>query len=242
RYMAPERFEGRCDARSDVYALGLTLYELLALRPAFEKSDRAELIRRVTHEEPPRLRSLDPTIPRDLETVVHKAIEREPARRYADAQALAADLRRVGGGGALRGRRARAPGARLAVGPAQPGRRGGGGGGAGPGRAVRRRGAVGAAPAGRAAGRGGLASRSSTRCGDGVDGPGGEPAAAGPLDGGAGRAEAGRGPTERRQCARRARAPPTGAGRAGAGGQVGEQPDRPVEHLRQQGSSRERGQ
>src|SRR5262249_19235582 len=81
RYMAPERFEGRCDARSDVYALGLTLYELLARRPAFERSDRAELIRQVTHEAPPRLRSLDPTIPRDLETVVHKAIEREPARR-----------------------------------------------------------------------------------------------------------------------------------------------------------------
>ena len=43
RYMAPERFRGRCDARSDVYALGLTLYELLALRPAFEASDRDSL-------------------------------------------------------------------------------------------------------------------------------------------------------------------------------------------------------
>src|SRR5262249_59525506 len=85
RYMAPERFDGRCDARSDVYALGLTLYELLALRPAFDGSDRAELIRRVTHDEPPRLRAADATIPRDLETVVHKAIAREPARRYADA-------------------------------------------------------------------------------------------------------------------------------------------------------------
>jgi WD40 repeat protein len=94
RYMAPERFEGRCDARSDVYALGLTLYELLARRPAFDKSDRAELIRQVTHEEPPRLRAVDPMIPRDLETVVHKAIDREPGRRYGDAGALAADLRR----------------------------------------------------------------------------------------------------------------------------------------------------
>jgi serine/threonine protein kinase len=105
RYMAPERFEGRCDARSDVYALGLTLYELLALRPAFEGSDRAELIRRVTHEEPPRLRALDPTLPRDLETVVHKAIEREPGRRYADAEALAADLRRYVEGRPIRARR-----------------------------------------------------------------------------------------------------------------------------------------
>src|SRR5262249_56336197 len=67
RYMAPERFAGHCDARSDVYALGLTLYELLALRPAFDRSDRAELIRQVTHDEPPRLRGIDPTIPRDLD-------------------------------------------------------------------------------------------------------------------------------------------------------------------------------
>src|SRR5262249_52546731 len=89
RYMAPERFEGHCDTRSDVYALGLTLYELLALRPAFDKADRSALIRQVTHEEPPRLRAMDLTIPRDLETVVHKAIEREPARRYADAGAFA---------------------------------------------------------------------------------------------------------------------------------------------------------
>src|SRR5262249_35282316 len=62
RYMAPERFEGRCDARSDVYALGLTLYELLARRPAFENFDRAELIRQVTQEGPPRLRAVDPSI------------------------------------------------------------------------------------------------------------------------------------------------------------------------------------
>src|SRR5262249_31832654 len=103
RYMAPERFEGRCDARSDVHALGLTLYELLALRPAFEGSDRAELIRRVTHDEPPRLRALDPTIPRDLETVGHKAIEREPNRR--DGGAAAADLRRYVEGRPIRARR-----------------------------------------------------------------------------------------------------------------------------------------
>jgi tetratricopeptide (TPR) repeat protein len=105
RYMAPERFEGLCDARSDVYALGLTLYELLARRPAFEKSERAELIRRVTQTEPPRLRALDSTIPRDLETVVHKAIDREPARRYSDAGAFAEDLRRFVEGRPIRARR-----------------------------------------------------------------------------------------------------------------------------------------
>ncbi len=105
RYMAPERFEGRCDARSDVYSLGLTLYELLARRPAFDRIDRAELIRQVTCEEPPRLRRLDPTVPRDLETIVHTAIEREPARRYAGAAALADDLQRFLDSRPIRARR-----------------------------------------------------------------------------------------------------------------------------------------
>ena len=94
RYMAPERFAGQCDARSDVYALGLTLYELLALRPAFEASDRHELMRRVMSEEPERLRGLVPHLPRDLETIVEKAIDRDPARRYPTAAALAEDLQR----------------------------------------------------------------------------------------------------------------------------------------------------
>ena len=74
RYMAPERFAGTCDARSDVYALGLTLYELLALRPAFEASDRHELMRRVMSQEPEGLRGPVPNIPRDLETIIQKAI------------------------------------------------------------------------------------------------------------------------------------------------------------------------
>jgi tetratricopeptide (TPR) repeat protein len=94
RYMAPERFAGKCDARSDVYALGLTLYELLALRPAFEASDRHELMQRVMSEEPERLRALVPHLPRDLETIVHKAIDRDPARRYPTAEALAEELQR----------------------------------------------------------------------------------------------------------------------------------------------------
>jgi serine/threonine-protein kinase len=92
RYMAPERFRGRCDPRADVYALGLTLYEMLALRPAFEQADRQALIRQVMEEEPPRLRTLAPAVPRDLETVVHKAIEKDPSGRYPTAAALAEDL------------------------------------------------------------------------------------------------------------------------------------------------------
>jgi serine/threonine protein kinase len=94
RYMAAERFEGRCDARSDIYSLGLTLYELAALRPAYEAPDRYSLIERVQQGEPPRLKTLAPKVPRDLETIIQKAIAREPARRYATAAALAADLMR----------------------------------------------------------------------------------------------------------------------------------------------------
>jgi eukaryotic-like serine/threonine-protein kinase len=92
RYMPPEAFEGRTDPRSDVYSLGLTLYELLALRPAFADKDRHQLIKRVTSEEPTRLDKHNRAIPRDLVTIVHKAIDREPARRYATAGELAADL------------------------------------------------------------------------------------------------------------------------------------------------------
>jgi serine/threonine protein kinase/WD40 repeat protein len=94
RYMAPERFQGRADARSDVYGLGLTLYEMLTLRPAFGDSDRVRLMDRIAHEEPPRPRQVDPHIPRDLETMVLKAMAKEPSLRYATSADLAADLRR----------------------------------------------------------------------------------------------------------------------------------------------------
>src|SRR5262245_3517310 len=85
RDMPPEAFDGRTDARSDVYSLGLTLYELLALRPAFDERARHRLVKQVTTTDPPRLDRLNPSIPRDLVTVVHKAIDREPVRRYVSA-------------------------------------------------------------------------------------------------------------------------------------------------------------
>ena len=94
RYMAPERFRGEGDARADIYALGLTLYELLTLRPAYDSSDRLKLIEQIKNEEPARPRSIDAAIPRDLETIVLKAIDKDPERRYPTAEAMAEDLRR----------------------------------------------------------------------------------------------------------------------------------------------------
>ena len=93
RYMAPEQFSGQADARSDVYSLGLTLYELLALKPAFDDSNRSALIRKITQDEVVPLRTVNPKIPRDLETIVSKATAREPGERYHSAAELARDLR-----------------------------------------------------------------------------------------------------------------------------------------------------
>ncbi|MCA9062564.1 MAG: protein kinase, partial [Planctomycetaceae bacterium] len=94
RYMAPERFRGWADPRSDVYSLGLTLYESLAGQPAFHSEDRAELIRQVLHETPPRLSRVCPVVPRDLETIVHRAIAMEPADRFQTAAELRDELQR----------------------------------------------------------------------------------------------------------------------------------------------------
>ena len=94
RYLAPERLNGVSDARSDIYSLGLTLYELLTLRTAFAETDRVRLVQQITRHEPAAPRKLEPHLPRDLETIVLTAIAKEPGRRYATAADMADDLRR----------------------------------------------------------------------------------------------------------------------------------------------------
>ena len=106
RYLAPEALRGQTDHRSDIYSLGLTLYELLTLQPPFGDLSPSELLRCVTQEEPARPRTIDRTIPLDLETIILKATAREPGDRYASASALAEDLRAFLDDRPIRARRA----------------------------------------------------------------------------------------------------------------------------------------
>ena len=94
RYMAPERFQGDSDPRSDVYSLGLTLYEMLAGSPAFARPDPHQLIEAMRLHEVQSLRSFRSDIPVDLETIVAKAMSREPTHRYQSAMDLRDDLDR----------------------------------------------------------------------------------------------------------------------------------------------------
>jgi hypothetical protein len=97
RYASPEQAVGRrgvVDHRTDVYSLGATLYELLTLRPPFEGYDRHDLLRQIAEATPPAPRALNPAVPAALETVVLKALRKEPADRYATAVELADDLQR----------------------------------------------------------------------------------------------------------------------------------------------------
>jgi len=92
QYMAPEQFHGKFDARSDIYCLGLTLYEMLTLRPAYADSSRSGLVHKVAHGAPTPPRKLRPNIPDDLEVIVLKAISKEPAHRYQTAAEFKEDL------------------------------------------------------------------------------------------------------------------------------------------------------
>jgi serine/threonine protein kinase len=97
RYMAPEQLTSHAlsvDHRADIYSLGGTLYELLTLRPAFSAADRPRLIRQITEQDPPPPRSINRSIPHDLQTIVRKAMSENPGERYGTARQLADDLQR----------------------------------------------------------------------------------------------------------------------------------------------------
>jgi serine/threonine protein kinase/WD40 repeat protein len=97
RYMSPEQALAKqvaIDHRTDVYSLGATLYELVTLEPLFAGADRQELLRQIAFEEPRPPRRLNKAVPAELETIILKAVEKNPADRYATAQELADDLER----------------------------------------------------------------------------------------------------------------------------------------------------
>jgi serine/threonine protein kinase len=97
RYMSPEQASAKrvlIDYRTDIYSLGVTLYELLTLQAAFPQNDRQELERHIIEEEPVPLRRVNRAIPAELETILHKAFAKTPEDRYGTAQEFADDLRR----------------------------------------------------------------------------------------------------------------------------------------------------
>jgi serine/threonine protein kinase/WD40 repeat protein/tetratricopeptide (TPR) repeat protein len=105
RYMAPERFRGLSDPRGDLYALGATLYELATLHPPFAGKNHVELIQRIERDPPVPPRQLDRRVPRDLETIVLKALAKNPHDRFATAEAMSDELRRFVENRPIRSRR-----------------------------------------------------------------------------------------------------------------------------------------
>jgi hypothetical protein len=108
RYMSPEQALAKrvpIDHRTDVYSLGVTLYELLTLQPAVRGGDRQEVLQQIAFEEPMLPRRIQKTVPAELETIVLKAMEKNPADRYITARELADDLRRFLDGQPIRARR-----------------------------------------------------------------------------------------------------------------------------------------
>jgi eukaryotic-like serine/threonine-protein kinase len=95
KYMSPEQATGNravIDHRTDVYSLGVTLYELLTLEPAIRGDSYRAMLNQVAEHEPPSPKSIDPALPIELDTIIRKAIAKSPADRFHSAQAFADDL------------------------------------------------------------------------------------------------------------------------------------------------------
>jgi serine/threonine protein kinase len=95
RYMAPERFEGVCDETSDVYSLGITLYELVTRRPAFESETRGELVQQIGAGRLVPMAEIDKGIPNDLIAVIQKSTHPDAAQRYKSISDFGADLQNI---------------------------------------------------------------------------------------------------------------------------------------------------
>jgi serine/threonine protein kinase len=109
RYMSPEQALGIdriVDERTDIYSLGVTLYELAAQRPAFSGDNRNEILRQIATEDPVLLRRINPAVPIDLETIILKAMAKLPEHRYASASEFATDLKNCLDGRPITARRA----------------------------------------------------------------------------------------------------------------------------------------
>ncbi|MCA9247770.1 MAG: protein kinase, partial [Planctomycetales bacterium] len=105
RYMAPEQLRGEANAHSDIYGLGLTLYELATRRPAFQPRPGESLLKLVLESSPLAPGKANPELPADLCTIIEKAIARDPKQRYGRAESLADDLRRFLRGEPIQARR-----------------------------------------------------------------------------------------------------------------------------------------
>ena len=92
QYLSPESLEGKYDCRSEVYCIGLTLYELATLQPAFNNGTTAEVIRAIATSSPPPPRKISPGIPIDLSTIIEKSISKTAEERYSTVKELQRDL------------------------------------------------------------------------------------------------------------------------------------------------------